>query len=195
MIFLKTFVISGWCLVLFIGFGYYYIDSQNVKTENNIENVPYYTQIPDNKGLYFKFGKESVYTYFDFKDQTVTLILNSDNLKNIGYNVDYTLECQNKLISEICNYFDGINLTIDAETLRYSGGQVVELLNKDKSEEMRKKIISAIFEKVEKQGIGIDFFNMLIVDSKTNLKMPDCYFWAEFMDDMAKNINFINWGL
>lgn len=177
--------------MLFIGFGYYYIESQNKEVKNEIESVPYYTQLPDNKGLYFKFKAESVYTYLDFKEQSITLILNPEDLEGMGYKVDYTLDCGDNIISEVCNYFDGINLMIDAETLRYSGSQVLTLLSKDNSKILRKNIAAAVFEKVEKQGIGIDFFNMLIIETKTNLKMPDCYFWAEFLDDMAKNINFM----
>lgn len=187
-IFLKTFVISGWCLVFFVGFGYYYIDSKTAKVENQIESVPYYSQIPENKLVNFKFGTYNVYTYLDFKNSMVSVTLNPNEHNN--YSADYTLECNEKTLLEICNYFDGINLMIEAETLRYAGSQVVELINNDKSDELRKNIISAIFEKIEKQGIGIDFFNMLIVDSKTNLKMPDCYFWAEFMDDISANVEF-----
>ena len=176
--------------MFFIGFGYYYIDKHIEKVENQIESVPYYSQIPDNKGLLFNFSDCKVYTYLDFKEQSVTVLLNSDDLENRGYTADYTLDCNEDLIFEICNYFDGINLMLEAETLRYSGSQVKELLQNDKTDTLQKSIITAIFEKIEKQGIGIDFFNMLIVDTKTNLKMPDCYFWTEFLDDMAKNVNF-----
>ena len=47
----------------------------------------------------------------------------------MGYEIDYTVEANYMLIAEICDYFEGVNLTIDAETLRYTGNQVVELLS------------------------------------------------------------------
>jgi hypothetical protein len=190
-IFLKTFVISGWCLVLFIGLGYYYIDSHDIKVENNVESVPYYTQTTDNKCVMFVFGTKCVYTYLDFENSRVLVILDNSNISEMGYEIDYTVEANYMLISEICDYFEGVNLTIDAETLRYTGNQVVELLSTSGDYNLRKNIICAIFEKMAQQGVEANFFNSIINESKTNLKMPDCYFWCDFMDDIAKDINFI----
>lgn len=185
-IFLKTFVISGWCLVLFIGLGYYYIDSQNIKVENEAESVPYYSQLPENKSVQIIMGTRSIGFNMDFEQMEMVVIVNPD-----AYNADFTIEADYSLLSDICNYFDGINLMRDAETLRYTGEQVVDLLSSDNSNEIRINIISAIFEKMAEQGIGADFFNMIITKSKTNMKMPDCYFWTEYMDDIAKNFIFI----
>ncbi len=190
--FLKTFVISGWCLVIFIGLGYYYIDSHDIKVENEVESVPYYAQTPENKGVLFSFSKGSVYTFLDFELSTVTVILNPESVDDVGYTADYTVNANYSLIAEICDYFDGINLTAGAETLRYTGNQVVELLFEDASNEMRIKVIEAIFQKMAEQGIGVDFFNNIITQSETNLKIPDCYFWADFMDDISKNIKFLS---
>ncbi len=185
-IFLKTFVISGWCLVLFIGLGYYYIDSQNIKVENEAESVPYYSQLPENKSVQIIMGTRSIGFNMDFEQIEMVVIVNPD-----AYNADFTIEADYSLLSDICNYFDGINLMRDAETLRYTGEQVVDLLSSDNSNEIRVNIISAIFEKMAEQGIGADFFNMIITKSKTNMKMPDCYFWTEYMDDIVKNFIFI----
>lgn len=185
-IFLKTFVISGWCLVLFIGLGYYYIDSQNIKVENEAESVPYYSQLPENKSVQITMGTRSIGFNMDFEQIEMVVIVNPD-----AYNADFTIEADYSLLSDICNYFDGINLMCDAETLRYTGEQVVDLLSSDNSNEIRINIISAIFEKMAEQGIGADFFNMIITKSKTNMKMPDCYFWTEYMDDIVKNFIFI----
>ncbi len=190
--FLKTFVISGWCLVLFVGLGYYYIDSHDIKVENEAESVPYYTQTPDSKGVLFTFSKGSIYTYLDFDLSSVTVILNPENVSNMGYTADYTVDANYSLIAYMCDYFDGINLTLNAETLRYTGNQVVELIISDTSDELRIKVVEAIFQKMAEQGIGVDFLNNVITQSKTNLKIPDCYFWAEFMDDISKNIKFLS---
>ncbi len=190
--FLKTFVISGWCLVLFIGLGYYYIKSHDIKVENEVESVPYYTQTPDSKGVLFKFSKGSVYTYLDFDLSTVTVILNPESVDDMGYTTDYTVNARYSLIAYMCGYFDGINLTLNAETLRYTGNQVVELIINDTSTELRIKVIDAIFQKINEEGIGVDFLNSIVTKSETNLKIPDCYFWAEFMDDISKNIKFLS---
>ncbi len=190
--FLKTFVISGWCLVLFIGLGYYYIKSHDIKVENEVESVPYYTQTPDSKGVLFKFSKGSVYTYLDFDLSTVTVILNPESVDDMGYSSDYTVNANYSLIAYMCDYFDGINLTLNAETLRYTGNQVVELIINDTSTELRMKVIDAIFQKINEEGIGVDFLNSIVTKSETNLKIPDCYFWAEFMDDISKNIKFLS---
>ncbi|MBE6780885.1 MAG: hypothetical protein E7545_07895 [Ruminococcaceae bacterium] len=190
--FLKTFVISGWCLVLFIGLGYYYIKSHDIRVENEVESVPYYTQTPDSKGVLFKFSKGSVYTYLDFDLSTVTVILNPESVDDMGYTTDYTVNANYSLIAYMCDYFDGINLTLNAETLRYTGNQVVELIINDTSTELRIKVIDAIFRKINGEGIGVDFLNSIVTKSETNLKIPDCYFWAEFMDDISKNIKFLS---
>ena len=178
--------------MLFIGFGYYYIDKHDIKVENEVESVPYYTQIPDSKGVIFVFGTKSVYTFLDFENSSVTLLYDYHNPQEIGYEVDYTVETNYSLIADVCDYFEGINLTIDAETLRYTGNQVTELLSVSGDEGLRKNIIIAIFEKMSQQGVEADFFNNIINQSKTNLKMPDCYFWCDFMDDISKDINFIS---
>ena len=185
-IFLKTFVISGWCLVLFIGLGYYYIDSQNIKVENEAHSVPYYSQLPENKSVQIKMGTRSAGFYLNFEKQEITVTINPE-----AYNADFTVETDYSLLSDICNYFDGINLMRDAETLRYTGEQMVDLLASDNSDKARADIIFAIFQKMTEQGVGADFFNMIITKSKTNMKMPDCYFWAEYMDDISKNAEFL----
>ena len=190
-IFLKTFVISGWCLVLFIGLGYYYIDSQEIKAQNEAESVPYYSQTPDNKGVLLSISSRSMYAFLDFEESCVKVIVNPEDVDEMGYTVDYKIETDYQLIADICDYFGGINLTIDAETLRYTGGQIVDFLSYDTSDELRVRIISAVFQKIAEQGVGADFFNMIITKSKTDMKMPDCYFWTEFMDDISQNVSFL----
>ena len=178
--------------MLFIGLGYYYIDKHDIKVENEVESIPYYTQKPDSKGVLFVFGTKNVYTFLNFENSSVTVLYNCQNPQEVGYKVDYTAETNYSLIAYICDYFEGINITFDAETLRYTGNQVAELLSTSGDEALRKNIITAIFEKMSQQGVEADFFNNIINQSKTNLKMPDCYFWCEFMDDIAKDINFIS---
>ncbi len=177
-------------MVLFVGFGYYYLKSQDIKTQNQIEKVPYYSQIPENKGVLLSFGSENVYSYLDFENMRTTIILDYEEIKYTNYHVDYKMDADYELIADICDYFGGVNLLIEAETLRYTGSQVLELLKRDNSKEMRGLILTAVFEKMAQQGTGADFFNMLISKSKTNMKMPDCYFWTDFMCHIAKNIAY-----
>ena len=172
--------------MLFIGLGYYYIDSQNIRVENEAERVPYYSQVPENKSVLIKMGTRSVGFNIDFKEMQMVVTVNPES-----YNANFMIEADYSLLADICNYFNGINLMRNAETLRYTGEQVVDLLSSDNSDKIRVDIISAIFEKMTEQGVGADFFNMIITKSKTNMKMPDCYFWTEYMDDIAKNFIFI----
>ena len=190
--FLKAFVISGWCLAVFIGLGYYYISSQIEPVEGETESVPYYKYIPENKGLLFRFGTRTVYTYLDFTLSSVTVIINPNDETESGYETDYTVTADYDLIADMIDYFEGISLDLEGEPLRYTGLQVVDLLSKDTGNELRQKIISSLFLKISHQGVGLDFFNSIITNSKTNLKMPDCYFWADNMDEISKSINFLN---
>ena len=191
-IFLKAFVISGWCLAIFIGAGYYYISSQIAPVEIENESVPYYRYIPENKGLLFKFGTRTVYTYLDFTLSSVTVIINPEDLTESGYQSDYTINADYGLIADMVDYFEGISLDLEGEPLRYTGLQVVDLLSKDTGNELRQKIISSLFLKISQQGVGVDFFNSIITNSKTDLKLPDCYFWTDNMAEVSKNLIFLN---
>ncbi len=190
-IFLKTFVISGWCLAVFIGVGYYYIQSQIAPAESEAESVPYYDYTPENKGVLWSFGSRTVYTYLDFSASNVTVMINPESLEQSGYNADFLIAADYSLISCVVDYFEGVNLNFYGETLRYTGGQIVDLLSHDGSIELRKSIISAIFSKISEQGVGLDFFNKIITSSKTDLKIPDCYFWKDEMMSIAKNVNYL----
>ena len=53
-------------------------------------------------------------------------------------------------------------------------------------------IISSLFLKISQQGVGADFFNSIITNSKTDLKLPDCYFWTDNMAEVSKNLIFLN---
>jgi hypothetical protein len=79
-IFLKTFVITGWCVVLFVGFGYYYLKSQDIKTQNQIEKVPYYSQVPENKGVLLNMGGDNIYFYLDFEKMQTVVILDYEEI-------------------------------------------------------------------------------------------------------------------
>ncbi len=191
MIFLKTFVISGWCLAVFIGAGYYYINSQITPVKNETESVPYYEYKPESTGVLMKFGIRTVYTYLDFESGKTVVMINPESVEEKGYSIDYELNAEYTLVADIVDYFEGINIDLNGETLRYTGLQTVELLSNENSDELREKIIKAIFSKTAEQGVGTDFFNNIIEQSKTDLKLIDCYFWAEQMDDVAKNLNFL----
>ncbi len=191
-IFLKTFVISGWCLAVFIGVGYYYIQSQTTPAKSETESVPYYEYTPENKGVLLNFGTRCVYTYLDFANLAVTVIINPENTEEKGYATDFIVDADYTLIAKMIDYFEGVNLDIEGETLRYTGGQVVDLLSSNNDNELREKIISSVFLKIKEQGVGVDFFNIIIINSKTDLKMPDCYFWKDKIDDISNNINFLN---
>ena len=192
-IFLKTFVISGWCVAIFIGAGYYYIQSQTTTpTEIENESVPYYDYVPESKGVMLNFGTRCVYTYLDFENSSITVMINPQETESKGYKVDFVVNADYNLIAKMVDYFEGINLEIGGETLRYTGGQVVDLLSTNNDNSLRQRIILSFFSKVKEQGVGVDFFNIIITNSKTNLKMPDCYFWKDKMDEISNNINFLN---
>ncbi len=191
-IFLKTFVISGWCVAIFIGAGYYYIQSQTTPAETETESVPYYDYIPESKGVMLNFGTRCVYTYLDFENASVTVMVNPQDVETKGYNADFIVNADYTLIAKIVDYFDGVNLEINGEILRYTGGQVVDLLSSDNDDALRKAIILSIFSKIKEQGVGVDFFNIVISNSQTNLKMPDCYFWKDKINGISNNINFLN---
>ncbi len=194
-LFFKTVIISSWCCAVFVGAGYYYINKNLEPAQNNTESVPYYQQKADNAGVLFEIDGLPTFLYFDFENEKLFASINPDvaDSSNIyGYTVDYTVKTDISVLGDIVDYVDGIELDIDNTVLRYTGVQVIEILSVSTSYDLKREIIKGIAFKISQNGIGADLFVSIIENSKTDLKLPDCYFWAESMSKICRNLQIID---
>jgi len=196
-VFFKTVIISAWCLSVFLGIGYYYLSKNLTPTEVETPDVPYYQEAPQNAGILFELLGEKTFIYLDFEDGKLTVCLNpvNDELNDgdiYGYTVDYNITADLEYIEKLVDYLDGIDLTLENQPLRYTGVQVVNLLVKDKELLYKPYILKAIINKTALNGIGKDFLLETVETCKTNLTVPDVYYWPEYIKIICSNLQIID---
>ncbi len=194
-LFFKTVIISAWCCTVFVGMGYYYLNKSFTQTENKTENIPYSQEVNENVGVLFKIGNQEAFFNLDFFNKRIIVSLTPEkptDSKIYGYPHDFTVQGESEVLINIIDYLNGLELTTDNEKYRYTGSQVVDLIYTQKLKDYEREIIKAICERISKQGVGTDFFADIINNSVTDLKLPDCYFWADEMSTLANNLHFID---
>ncbi len=183
--------------MFFIGIGYFYLEkSFSALTENIAENVPYYQETPQNSGILFEIYGEKTFLYLDFQNSKISAILypynNEDDDNIYGYTIDYKINTSLDFIADLVDYLEGIDLTIDNETLRYTGVQVEDIILEDKEKIHKPNILKAILQKVAKNGIGKDMLLHIVETSETNLTVPDFYLWPEYIKNISGNLQIVD---
>ena len=183
--------------MFFIGVGYFYLEkSFSAPTENIAENVPYYQETPQNSGILFEIYGDKTFLYLDFQNSKISAILypynNEDDDNIYGYTIDYKINTSLDFIGDLVDYLEGIDLTIDNETLRYTGVQVEDIILEDKEKIHKPNILKAILQKVAKNGIGKDMLLHIVERSETNLTVPDFYLWPEYFKNISGNIQIVD---
>ena len=195
IIFFKTVFFTLFLLMFFIGVGYFYLSGHISNVQNEVEKVPYYDYVPQNTGLLFNVLDNKTLAYLDFENQSlrVCFIEGDISQNNIyGYEIDYEIEADLSLVSEIVDILGGIDLNINGEALNYTGAQIKEILEKNTDDMIEKQIIKSIIETVAKNGFHKKDFLVIIENSETNLTVPNCYDWENYIGKLCKNTFFIN---
>lgn len=194
MLFLKSFVISSICLCIILGLFYWYVQTNVVPAENEVDNVPYAQQKPDNKGVLLEIGVEKTFFYLDFQNTLLSVSINPPlNSQEIyGYPLDFTVTSDYDLLVFIIDYFGGAEITANGETLRYTGLQICETIKRTTDKKLRRDIIADVCKKIALQGVTTEFFMEIIQKSKTEMRLVDCYFWYEDIGDMCQRVEFID---
>lgn len=195
-IFFKTVIISAFCLTVFIGVGYYYLSQNLIKTETEVEQVPFYQESPQNVGLLLDVLGDKTFVYLDFENNkmAVSLFLNESEItddKIYGYSLDYKINADINFIADFVDYLEGIELTLETETLRYTGVQVADIILSDREKQFKQQIVTAILHRISQNGLGKDIFLEIIEKCETNLTVPDFYHWPDYIKKLAKNTNII----
>lgn len=193
-LFLKSFVISSICLCVILGLFYWYVQTNVAPTENEVNNVPYVQQKPDNAGILLEIGGEKTFLYLDFQNTLLSVSINPPlhSQEIYGYPIDYTITSHYELLVFIVDYFGGVEIFSNGETLRYTGLQICETVKRSTDKQLRRDIIDDICKKISEKGVSTEFFVEIIQKSKTEMRLVDCYFWYEDLWEMCKRVEFID---
>lgn len=195
---LKLLFICFCCGAIFTAGGYFYLKS-NMKeeTENNVSQVPYSSPSPQNSGILLDISGSRTFFYLDFEKEKLTVIIPqesyivTDNL--FGYPINYRIEADYRFISDIIDLVDGIELPSNDGLFRYTGVQITSMLETvADTSELKREIISAVIEKISQRGFERENFLYIIENTETNLTVPDCYYWSDYIALLCKNGEIIN---
>lgn len=184
-------------LLIFIGSGYLYLSYELSPTEANEESVPYYTSIPENAGVMLDICGDRLLIFMDFEKSTMSMIFDESDVSAgeelFGYSVDYIIKGDYDLLAGIVDKVSGVELEIGEEKLRYTGVQITDLLSRTaQRQDLNREITSQIIKKIKENGFQKEDFLYIIENSDTNLTLPDCYQWCDYIKGLCKNAKFIN---
>ena len=195
--YISAIVISSICAVLFIGIGYLYISAGIKEVENSQSSVPYSSFSPENAGIMFNIADSKTLIFLDFDEQRVAF-LNADDKKIeentcCGYSIDYTVSADYDFLADLVDLVGGIELKGETDTLNYTGVQLIELVSSSaQREDLRRDIAAAIFERISLNSFSRSDFAFIIENTLTDLTIPDCYYWSDYIKDMCANPYFVN---
>lgn len=184
------------CLLTLVGGGYAYLSFNTEKTDNKASKVPYEFAPPENAGIMFEFCGDRTFVYLNFENEEMKIVfpLSGDSEDTVyGYSIDYTVKGDYYLLADIIDAADGIELQTEDGKYRYTGVQIAELLsNTVDTEELKRNIIAALTRKTADFGIDENVFYDIIKKGDTNLTVPDCHRWAEYLSLLCKNCTVVN---
>ncbi|MBP3627558.1 MAG: hypothetical protein J6J39_05920 [Clostridia bacterium] len=196
--YLSAVVISVICAVIFIGIGYLYISANIKQAEGKSESVPYAVSAPENVGIMFEINDSKSLIYLNFEEQSITYLNADDKSANngscCGYPLDYRISADYEFLSGLIDRLGGIELYYESTVpLNFTGVQVTDLLSHTvERESLRKSIIISIIEKISLVGFSRSDFAFIIENSSTDLTVPECYYWNEYMKNMCMKPHIVN---
>ena len=200
--FLRLLIVFILSTAVFLAFSYFFLDSSikssQKTTDKKTENIPYYSP-PENCGLKLLFPNgNSLLIFLDFEREIIYNIdTNMGSYANgsyFGYPVDYKCEFDYYTLSLFFDRIGGIDLESEEGFYHLCGIQICDLLSENNSDDLSFKVISAVFDKIAKNGLSDDDFIFLLDNCKTDLTMPVCLNWRDYIRDLFKNVVFVNRG-
>lgn len=197
--FLKSIFVFSVCTLLFCAISYFYLNYNINKTKTDADIKDYtvpYKQKPNNCSVSFVLPEEdAIMLYLDFENTQIRVLNISDfesNSEYYGYTVDYTVQLNYELMSNLIDRVGGVNLKIGEEPLRYTGVQIKQLLEYGYADDIKNTLTKEVFAQIGKNGITTADFIYLLENSENNLSITDCIYWYDYIGDMCKNINYVN---
>lgn len=191
--------LSAICLLscaLLIGGGYLYLRQSFRPTEGQASEIPYTFSLPDNKGILFDIAGNRAFVYLDFTNGKLSVIIpqaEDFDPTAYGYSGDFKVNGDMSVLAEIIDCSGGITLTDNGERVRYTGVQISDIMSRSTdSEKMLRTVIPAIMQSVAENGIEDGAFNRIIDKADTDLTVPDCCMWQNYISKLCKNGVIIN---
>ncbi len=183
--------------IIFVGTGYLYLDKKLEPTENKTSSVPYSKALPENAGVKFEMCGKGLLVYMNFEENQLSFIFDDKGVTAggmlYGYSVDYIIEGELDLLAGIIDILGGIELESKDEILRYTGVQVSDMLSRQtNSDKLIREIILKLTQKIQKTGFKTEDFLYIINNSNTNLTVPDCYYWSEYISALCSDVQIVN---
>ncbi len=191
-------IVSLVCCAIYITVGYFYLDNKLAKTKVETPSVPYSSEEPENAGVMVDINGKKTYFFLDFYYKNLTIIFDAENYIEddtvFGYPIEHFIEGDYGLLADIVDLVGGIELENETEeNLRYTGVQIVEILNQNvENSSFNREIIYKIIEKIRDNGFKKEDFLYIINNSETTLTVPICYYWADYMKELCGSVNGVN---
>ena len=192
-----TAVCMALCALLVAG-GYFYLRQSFKKTENTVSNEPYSFSPPENCGVLLSLDGDLTFLYLDFAGETLYVVIPPEGFdtyeKEIyGYGIDRTVRSDYSLLSVIVDYAGGIELEINGERLRCTGAQVTDMMSRTADTgEFKRTVITSLLNRVGENGIDEKVFSAVINMSTTDLAVPDCFRWENYIKRMCADGRIVN---
>lgn len=172
------------CLCAFAGMGLIYLKidgSSSEEAAESEENMPY-SSVPAEVTVKYVFSdKTDALLYLEFSAERLTAVLGADEAAEY----DYELQPLSGTAAGFIDRLGGLEILSDNKVLRYTGSQAVKLLSENAVE--KKAVLQAVFEKIASQGITRSQLTFLLQNSKTELTVPLCYSWPEWLRPLCAN--------
>lgn len=196
-LFLSTVAVCSVCCAIFVGVGYFYLNSKIENVQQNTLSVPYYSQEPDNVGVMIEIGQHKTFFFLDFYYKSISVIFDADDLTEngniLGYQVDHYILADYSLLSGIIDIVGGIELETEGEALRYTGVQITDMLSTSTDyDRLERTVITKIMKKISENGFQKDDFLYIIENSDTTLTVPVCYYWSDYIKELCDSVNEVN---
>ncbi len=191
------------CAVVFIGGSYAYLTNhiENKTKTGSVskekQDEPYTAPEPQNCGILVAMpDKSGMIFYLDFLKKGITAIPIEDTeeieKEYMGYSVDYNIYADYSLLSGLIDRIGGVEFEEDGVKERLTGMGVVEKLGSNSDRLLKYKILKSAFDTISQNGLTrSDLIYITENCDSTQLSVADCFYWVNYLKEMAGNINII----
>lgn len=199
---LKRLLIFFGCIIVFLSASFFYLkhglDEKNNAVAKSESSVPYQKSNCENTCLVFCLDDGSaVMIYLDFSSNKVISAVMYDysekDEKTLGYTADFKIYADWNLVAGIIDRIGGIELDINGESLRLTGVQTVDLISSGGvTFDLYRSILLSVYKRIARVGLSNADLVYIIENGKTDMSMPDCYYWQDLLPELFSRSSIIN---
>ena len=125
----------------------------------------------------------------NFEEERLNIVFAEHSADSYGYDTDYNINCDYKIVGYLVDIVGGIEL----ENLRYTGVQIVDILEYSyQTNDVKKQICQQIINGIGNSGFTKENLLYIIENSETKLKFNKCFLWTGYIGTLCKYPNFVN---